>query len=403
MLETTHHLIRRVGKKLGLSDHEINQLIVADAEHQFEIELDSGKRFKAYRVQHSNKLGPYKGGIRFHPEVNLDEVRALATLMSMKTAAVGLPLGGGKGGVAVNPKELSDEELEELSRKYASYLSPHIGPAIDIPAPDVNTDNRVIDWMADEFAKQTGDTSGAAFTGKSIAYGGSAGRDSATGRGGVIVLRELLANHNKNVNLTYAIQGFGNVGSFFGTIAGYEHPSWKLVAATDTSGGIYDPAGLSASDLAKYKAARKSLADYPIGMKAKIITNDELIGLDVNVLVLAALGDAITSHNLGDVKAKYILELANGPVNETAYDELSKREVQIVPDILANAGGVVVSYLEWLQNKAGEHWSKEKVNQKLEDYMVRASKNIFDTATKHNLSLKEAAFTVALRRILDIY
>lgn len=397
MLESSRNLIRRVGKRLGLSDHEINRLIVADAEHQFDIELKNGKSFKAFRVQHSNKLGPYKGGIRFHPAVNLDEVRALATLMSMKTAAIGLPLGGGKGGVTVNAKELGDEELEELSRKYAAHMVPHIGPETDIPAPDVNTDNRVIDWMADEYEKQTGDNSGAAFTGKSITHGGSAGRDAATGRGGVIVLRELLASQNHSGQLTYAIQGFGNVGSFFGKIAEKENPSWKLVAATDTSGGIYNPAGLPPSKLVVYKAERKALADYPEG---KVISNEDLIGLDVDVLVLAALGDAVTSHNLDKVKAKYILELANGPVDEVAYNALAKQGVQIVPDIVANAGGVIVSYLEWLQNRAGEHWSEEEVNQKLEDYLVNATKNIVAISTNENLSLKEAAFAAALRRIL---
>src|SRR6185312_2107775 len=192
MLDTAHALIRQVGQRLGLDEAAIEELISIDAEHSFDIELSSGKSVKAYRVQHSSKRGPYKGGIRFHPEVTLDEVRALATLMSFKTAAVGLPLGGGKGGVVVNPRELDDKELEEISRKYVDHLQPHIGPDKDIPAPDANTDSRIIDWMVDEYEILTGDTSKASFTGKSLARGGSEGREAATGRGGVIVLHELL-------------------------------------------------------------------------------------------------------------------------------------------------------------------------------------------------------------------
>src|SRR5581483_10492028 len=192
MLETAQNLIRKTGKKLGLDESEIKRLIKIDAEHKFKISLDSGKEFSAYRIQHSNKLGPYKGGIRFHPQVNLDEVRALATLMSLKTAAVGLPLGGGKGGVAVDPKQITNEELEELSRKYVQHLEPHIGPDKDVPAPDVNTNPTVIDWMVDEYQKLTGDTTKSSFTGKSLENGGSLGRDAATGRGGVIAFRELL-------------------------------------------------------------------------------------------------------------------------------------------------------------------------------------------------------------------
>ncbi len=400
MLATAQHLIERVGKHLKLSEEEIKYLLHTDAEHEFEIKLASGASHKAYRVQHNNVLGPYKGGIRFHPEVNLDEVRALATLMSLKTAAVGLPLGGGKGGVAINPKSLNKAELEELSRNYAAHLHPHIGPDKDVPAPDVNTDSTIIDWMVDEYQKQTGDKSRASFTGKSLDKGGSLGREAATGRGGVIVLRELLKLTSKDKDeLTIGVQGFGNVGSFFGVIAENEVPHWQLVAATDSSGGISDAFGLSAAELDDYKKSGAKLIDYVSDSSVKL-TNEQFIAEEVDVLVLAALGDAITESNMKKVRASYVLELANGPLTEAAHDYLTKKGVVVIPDVLANAGGVIVSYLEWLQNKSNEKWSEEVVNKKLEQYLVSATQEIFAYSTQHKLSLKEAAFAIGIKRIL---
>ncbi len=399
MLETAHNSIKRAGRKIGLSQNEIDELLKTNAEHIFEIKLNNGKKYKAYRIQHDNRLGPYKGGIRFHPEVDLDEVRALATLMTMKTAAVGLPLGGGKGGIAVDPKTLEIPELEELSRQYARQLHKHIGPDKDVPAPDVNTGSREIDWMVDEFEKLTGDQSKASFTGKSVTKGGSLGRDAATGRGGVIALRELLKHDGKTgQQLTYAVQGYGNVGAFFATVAAKDHPQWKLVAASDSGATIYDPAGLKADELDKFKANHGRFGDYK---KAEIRDSDEIIGLDVDVLVLAALGDAVTEANMKQVKAKYIVELANGPVNDKAHEYLTSQGITILPDIIANAGGVIVSYLEWLQNKASQHWSEAKVNAELEKYMAKASRELYKTAKSQNVDLKEAAFINALHRLTD--
>ncbi|MDO8591813.1 MAG: Glu/Leu/Phe/Val dehydrogenase [bacterium] len=399
MLTTAHGLIARAGKKLGLNDEAINELIKIDKEHLFEIKLGSGKTFSAYRVQHNNKLGPYKGGIRFHPGVDLDEVRALATLMSFKTAAVGLPFGGAKGGISVNPKDLSGAELEELSRKYAGELHSYIGPDKDVPAPDVNTNPEIIDWMVDEYQKLTGDTTKASFTGKSIGRGGSLGRDAATGRGGMLAFAELLKHMGRaDKPLTYAIQGFGNVGSFFGILAEEHCPGWKLVAASDSQSAVYSTAGLSASELASYKQNRGRFADFK-KKAVQIITNDEMLALDVDVLVLAALGDAVNSNNMGSIKAKYIVEMANGPTSEAAFDYLIKKNTVILPDIVANAGGVIVSYLEWLQNKAGEHWSEEKVNTKLKQYMVKAVDALYETAQAQNVSLKEAAFINAIKKL----
>ena len=260
MLITAQSLITRASQKLGLDEKTIETVLKADAAHAFDITLSSGKTFKAYRVQHNNKHGPYKGGIRFHTGVHLEEVQALALLMSLKTAAVGLPLGGGKGGVAVDPKQLAEAELEELSRKYSAHLAPHIGPTQDIPAPDVNTDGRIIDWMVDEYGKLTGDTSKASFTGKTLANGGSKGRDAATGYGGVIALHELLHRLGKaDEELTIAIQGYGNVGSFFCLKAEELHPHWKLVAVGEVDATLYNPEGLSALQLTTHKAPVNSL------------------------------------------------------------------------------------------------------------------------------------------------
>lgn len=400
MLDRAQHMIERAGKKLGMSEAEVKELLTPNAEHQFEVTTTTGKTLPAYRVQHNNKLGPYKGGVRYHHEVDIDEVRALATLMSLKTAASGLPLGGGKGGIVVNPRELNEEELEEISRAYAKQLADHIGPDKDVPAPDVNTNGKIIDWMVDEFEKQTGDTTKASFTGKTIEKGGSKGRDAATGRGGVFALRELLkASGDPDQQLTYAVQGFGNVGSFFATVAAQDHPNWKLVAASDSTHAVYNPAGLDSLELSDWKAARKRFEDYK-GEGTTVISNEDLIALDVDVLVLAALGDAVTEANMKNIKAKYVIEMANGPVNEAAHDYLTERKVTILPDIIANAGGVVVSYLEWVQNRQNDYWTEEKVNEELNTYMTKAVKDLLDCADQYEEnSLTEAAFILALKRL----
>lgn len=400
MLDSTHKLIERVARKIGLSNHDVEYLMKIDKEHIFTITLDSGQKHEAYRVQHNNKRGPYKGGIRFHPGVDLDEVRALATLMSMKTAAVGLPLGGGKGGISVNPRELDDKQLEELARKYVQYLHPHIGPDKDVPAPDVNTNPKVIDWMVDEYATLTGDTTKASFTGKSLEAGGSLGRDAATGRGGVLALKTVL-EHRKLAGkpLTYAIQGFGNVGLFFGTIAEELLPDLQLVAVTDSSGGVSSAFGLEVQELAAYKKTGAKLSAYK-GDDTVAISNEQLLAEEVDILVLAALGDVINQDNVGAVHARFVLELANGPVSDEADLELTKRGVVVVPDILANAGGVIVSYLEWLQNRSGEHWTEDEVNDKLLGYLVPAVKGSLKLADARKLTLKEAALAKAMQAIL---
>ncbi|MGH7195443.1 MAG: Glu/Leu/Phe/Val family dehydrogenase [Candidatus Saccharimonadales bacterium] len=399
MLDTAYELINRAGQQLGLSSAEIDELIKTNHEHVFEIKHSNGQTYQSFRVQHNNNRGPYKGGIRFHPDVNIGEVRALATLMSFKTAAVGLPLGGGKGGVAVNPKDLSQADIKEIAEKYVEHLAPNIGPDTDVPAPDVNTNATIIDWMVAKYENLTGDNSKASFTGKSLGNGGSEGREAATGRGGVLALRELLKLENKLQNsLTYAVQGFGNVGSFFSSVAESDHPDWKLVAASDSSGTLVCPDGLPAKKLAKIKQEEGKLSAFKVN-NTELIASDKLIAQDVDVLVMAALGDAVTEDNMKQIKARYIIELANGPVNTKAEQYLSKQAIKIIPDIIANAGGVIVSYLEWQQNKKGEHWPESKVNLKLEKYMVEAVAAMHKTAEKRKTSLKTAAFINAIKRL----
>lgn len=398
MLQTAHDLIRRVGKRIGLTEDEIDELIKVDAIHEFEIKHSNGNTYKAFRAQHNNKLGPYKGGIRYHQDVSRDEVQALATLMSLKTAAVGLPLGGGKGGIVVDPKHLNKDEIEELSRAYVHELHPHIGPHQDVPAPDVNTTAEIIDWMVDEYEKQTGDTTKASFTGKSVGKGGSLGRDAATGRGGLIATVELLKKLGKDKKpYTYAVQGYGNVGSFFAKLAAEQCPHWKLVATSDSGTTLIDKDGLDAAKLFDYKAKREAFAFYPEGKKARV---DAIIEQDVDILVLAALGDAITEENVATVKAEYIIELANGPINEEAYEVLDKKKTTILPDVIANAGGVIVSYLEWVQNTSDEKWSEEKVNDMLNEYMVKAVDGVWKESQSSGATLKESAFAIAMKRIL---
>ena len=400
MLNTARQEIEKSAKILGLSQREIDDLHKIDQEHSFEISLSSGKTLQAYRIQHNKKRGPYKGGIRYHHEVDLDEVRALATLMTFKTAALGLPLGGGKGGVIVDPKSLNSSELEELSRKYAKHLAPHIGPDKDIPAPDVNTNGQIIDWMVDEYEKSTGETNKASFTGKSLQNNGSLGREPATGMGGFMVLKEYLKSNNlHNKELTVAIQGFGNVGMFFATIANQKDANLKIVAVSDSGGALYSREGLDIKAIAEYKKTGRSFKDYK-AENVDYIDNKAMLALPVDVLALAALGDAVTQNNMKDVKAKLILELANGPVNSTAADYLYKKDVVIIPDIIANAGGVVVSYFEYVQNLNNQTWTEDEVNNKLQTMLTKATKSMLATASKYNIDLKTASFINAIKNLI---
>ena len=400
MLKTAHSAIKKAALSLDLSIQQLETLIMVEASHEFDVILKSGKNYKGFRTQHSSLRGPYKGGIRFHPEVDFDEVRALATLMSLKTALVDVPLGGGKGGIVVDPKQLSVEELEELSRVYVQRLAEKIGPHKDIPAPDVNTNSQIMDWMVDEYSIITGDMTKASFTGKSIANGGSLGRESATGQGGLYVLETVIETLEKSKeDYTYAVQGFGNVGSFFAELIQDKFPKWKLISVTDSSGGLYDVNGLDAHVLAEFKKNYGRFADYNSTGVAHILS-DEIVASDASILVLAALDGVINATNSSSVQAEIVVELANGPVDSVAQMELASRGVVVIPDILANAGGVVVSYLEWVQNLQNERWTLEDVNKKLYDYMHKATLEVLEKSEKEAVDMKDAAFLIAVERLV---
>ena len=360
------------------------------------VKMDDGtiKIFEGYRVQHSSARGPYKGGIRFHPQTDINEVKSLALWMTLKTAVANIPMGGGKGGITVDPKSLSRDELERLSRGLVKALYRDLGPKIDVPAPDVNTTPEIMSWMADEYATLTGDTTNATFTGKPLAKGGSEGRDKATGLGGFMVFNVLKDVLGLEIGARIAIQGMGNVGSFAAHI--FAEQGYKVIALSDSKSGIYNSEGIDSKAAEKYKKAHGSLKGFP---GAKDITNAELLLLETDVLIPAALENQITGQNAPNVNAKVILELANGPTTPDADDLLFSRGVAIIPDILANAGGVVVSTFEWEQNLKGEHWSEQVVQGKLKQVMETQSLAVYERAKALKTDLRRAAFTIALERI----
>ena len=380
-----------------------NKILEAD----IPVEMDSGstKNFKAYRVQYNNSCGPYKGGIRFHPNVSLDEVKALAFWMTVKTSTVGIPMGGGKGGVIINPKELSENELEKLSRGFIKAFYKNIGPELDVPAPDVNTNSKIMDLMEDEYKKLTGDSSGAVITGKSVENGGSLGRDTATADGGFFILEEYIKQKNlKPEETTVVIQGFGNAG---GTMAFLLHKAgFKVIGVADSKNAVIDPMkkGLDPQTIQNIKDAHGSLSvcdgkeNQYCQFAHDAMPPHKILEADCDILILAALENQITQDNVKDIKAKIILELANGPVTPEADKILEEKGIAVIPDVLANAGGVTVSYFEWLQNKAGEKWSAEQVRKKLEPIMKDAFKRVQNTAKEYNISYRTAAFISALRR-----
>lgn len=356
------------------------------------LKKDNGETVElpAFRIQHNNWCGPYKGGIRFHSDVNKDEVKALASLMSFKTAVAGIPMGGGKGGVAVDPKTLSVREKDEVAREYARTFRDVLGPTKDVPAPDVNTTSREMDIIAEEFGHP------AVVTGKSIEHGGSLGRDTATAQGGWYVLsalREKLFLDPET--FTVAIQGFGNAGATFADIC-VRHEV-KVVAVSDSKSGIYAAAGLDIPAVHAYKASTGSLVGFP---GAQQITNAELLELECGVLVPAALESQITEENAPRIKAKVILELANGPTTVEADDILFGKGIVVIPDILANAGGVTVSYFEWDQNMKNEKWTAEQVDEKLKTHMEEAARRVWAFKEQKKTDLRRAAFFVALDRML---
>lgn len=391
--------LHKAAHVLGYSSEQIALLEKPQRSVQATVPLrmDDGsvRPVDVYRVQHNNARGPYKGGIRFHPHVNLNEVRALASWMTWKCALANIPYGGGKGGATVDPKKLSKAELERLSRAWVQTFFPMLGPDVDVPAPDVNTTPQIMAWMVDEYSRLAGKWTPSAFTGKPLTVGGSAGRETSTSQGGMYVLRELLAAlKKKQRGMTVAIQGFGNAGYNAAHIA--EQDGMKMVAVSDSAGGIYNPKGLHANDVLKHKRTAGSVQGFP---GAKNISNEQLLGLKVDVLIPAALESAITTKNAGRMKAKAVLELANGATEPDADQKLWKRGIYVVPDILANSGGVVGSYYEWVQNRTGEAWTETQVFAKIKPHLVDGFRDTWKRHQRHNVDLRTAAYTVAIERV----
>lgn len=358
------------------------------------VRMDDGSQrlFVAYRVQHNNARGPHKGGIRYHLRVDIDEVRALATWMTLKCAVVNLPLGGGKGGVIVDPSILSEGELERLTRGFARVMADVLGPDTDVPAPDVNTGAREMGWIADEYRRLTGDASGAVITGKALDAGGSEGRGEATARGGMLVLESLRTQLQIAPGASMAIQGFGNAGATCARLA--HQAGYTVVAVSDSRGSIFCETGLDIASVEAHKQATGSVVGAP-GSKSV----EDALFVPCDILVPAALESAIHAQNVERVQAKVIVELANGPVTPEADEALEARGILIVPDILANAGGVTVSCFEWQQNKAGEHWSAERVDTQLQAVMQEAAQAVWTVHQELQVPLRVAAQVVALRRL----
>lgn len=364
------------------------------------VRMDDGSQrvFTGYRARHDDTRGPAKGGIRFHHDVNEDEVKTLAFWMTCKTAVAGLPFGGGKGGVIVNPKELSRTELERLSRAYIRAIAANIGPDIDVPAPDVYTNATVMAWMMDEYSTMTGVRAPAVITGKPVAIGGSLGRNDATARGGFYQLLELQQKRGWDPGkTTIAIQGFGNAGQYFAQFA--QGAGYKVVAVSDSKGGVYKKDGFDVDELLRIKDEQGSVTKAG----GEQVSNEKLLELDVDVLVPAALENVITGENAASIRARVVLELANGPVTSDADSTLFENDVLVIPDILANSGGVTVSYFEWTQNKAGAVWEIEEVHERLEKKMRKEFNAVFDKMTGNGTSMRMAAYAHALDRLAEAH
>ncbi|HEY7501115.1 MAG TPA: Glu/Leu/Phe/Val dehydrogenase [Vicinamibacterales bacterium] len=364
------------------------------------IQMDNGEIevFTGYRVQYNITLGPAKGGIRYHPDVTLDEVTALAAWMTWKCAVAHVPFGGGKGGVVCDPTRMSRRELEALTRRYVAEIVDAIGPEKDVPAPDVNTNDQVMAWVMDTYSMHVGHTSTAVVTGKPIEMGGSLGRREATGRGVMIVTREAANHLGLDINgATVAVQGFGNVGSVSADLLA--KIGAKIVAVTDWNGGVYNADGLDVEKMLEYAKQKKTIDGFPGG---EPLENEQLFNLDVDILVPAALENQITDENAPNIKAKIIAEGANGPTTPDAHRILHERGVFVIPDILANAGGVTTSYFEWVQDRHGYFWEESEVNKRLEAKMVEAFHDVLQTSLKYKVDMRTAAYIVAINRVATV-
>lgn len=392
--------IEKVGEISGIINDELE--ILKKPQRAVEVSIpvvmddDSLKIFTGYRVQYNDIRGPFKGGIRYHPNVNLDEIQALAFWMAIKCAVVDIPYGGAKGGITVNTKNLSQGELERLTRGYVRAIANIIGPDRDIPAPDVYTNPQVMAWIMDEYSHIKGKNEPAVVTGKPIEVGGSAGREEATAQGGFYILEKLLKTLKiKKNNITISIQGFGNAGMNFAKLA--SKAGYKVLAVSDSQGGIFNSKGLRIDQIIEHKEKTGSVINFP---ECKNITNEQILTLPVTVLVPAALEGVITNKNAGRIKANVILELANGPTTIEAGEKLFKKGCLVVPDVLANAGGVIVSYFEWVQNIRHFYWDLDKVNDRLKIQITRALDNVWQYMQKYNTNMRTAAYIIAIERLV---
>ena len=364
------------------------------------VQMDNGEIevFTGYRVQYNITLGPAKGGIRYHPGVTLDEVTALAAWMTWKCAVAHVPFGGGKGGIIVDPNRLSRRELEALTRRYVAEIVDAIGPEKDVPAPDVNTNDQIMAWVMDTYSMHVGHTSTAVVTGKPIEMGGSLGRREATGRGVMIVIREAAKNLKLEIKgATVAVQGFGNVGSVSADLL--SKIGAKIVAVTDWKGGVYNKSGLDITKMLDYARQHRSIDGFPGG---EHLDNASLFELPVDVLIPAALENQITMENAPKIRARIIAEGANGPTTPDAHKHLHDRGVFVIPDILANAGGVTTSYFEWVQDRHGYFWEEAEVNKRLENKMVEAFEDVLSTSQRYKTDLRTAAYIVAISRVATV-
>jgi len=393
-----YNQVDKVAKILNLGQAELDILTIPKRilTFSFPVKLDSGdiRYFSGYRVQFNDARGPTKGGIRFHPEVNLEEIKTLAFLMTLKCAVVNLPYGGAKGGIMVEPKRFSEEEIERMSRGYIREINGFIGQDIDIPAPDVNTDAKIMAWMLDEYEKLKGRHAPATITGKPIALGGSKAREFSTSMGGAYVLQELADKKPKKT--TVAVQGFGNVGMNIARIL--NEWGYKVVAVSDSKSGILNQKGLNIKDVIAHKQKIGNLSKFK---GTKDISNEALLELKTDVLIPAALEDQITKKNAGNIKAKFILEMANRPITPEADDILLDKNIFVVPDILANAGGVVVSYFEWVQNSQNYYWSEKEVLDRLKTYMTNAVKELSKVCTDFKCDMRKSLYINAVKKILE--
>jgi glutamate dehydrogenase (NAD(P)+) len=404
--ESLQEQIRAAGEHVDVSEGELRRLSRPERllSTNLTIERDDGSldTFRAYRAQFNGDRGPYKGGIRYHPGVDEDEVKALSGWMVYKTAVVDIPYGGGKGGVAVDPRTLSMDELERLTRSFAKELRPIIGEDKDIPAPDVNTGQREMNWIKDTYETLENTTATGVITGKAIDSGGSEGRVRATGRSVMLTAREAFDYLGRRIEgATVAVQGYGNAGSVAAQLLESELDA-NIIAVSDSSGAICDRAGLDAAAVRDHKDRTGAVTDYPEADEE--LTNDELLSMDVDLLIPAALENAIDADLARQVSADVIVEAANGPLTPDADDVLTERGVHVLPDILANAGGVTVSYFEWVQNRQRFYWSEEKVNRELKRHIVDAFDGLVSAFEEHDLrNFRTAAYVVALERVLRAY